>query len=371
MRISLVIFLFFCTTVFCNAQNLIPDSSFENNKAIPTEFSAIGNSNTWSRVGMGTTDLFSESNKRKGKYSMVDIPQNAMGFQFPHSGKSYAGFFLFSHGDYREYLQTPLTEPLKKGKTYQLSLYINLANYAQTSIDQIGFYFDKEEKHFSTSDVLENTEPVYIKLGKSSSDTSKWRQVSGRYRARGGETYIVIGSFHINKIRRTGFSFPKNLRTPVNKHSMRDAYYFVDDVSLVELTNIPDPPDSLMSIGKDTLANLVSGAPLVMKNVLFETNRSTLSAVSYPDLDKLVDYLQMNPGYKIEISGHTDSTGNEKVNKRLSMERARRIQKYLEEKGIEKSRLEVFGYGAEKPLFSNDTEEHRAANRRVEVVFNK
>jgi len=365
-----IVFLFF----LCNhlsAQNLIPDSSFENNMAIPTDFSGIGNSNSWSRPSMGTTDLFSVSDRKKKKYSFVDVPQNAMGFQFPHSGKSYAGFFLFSHDDYREYLQTPLTEPLKKNKTYLLSMYVNLANLSQTYIDQIGFCLGTEEKHYPIGDELEELDPTYIKLGRAANDTARWRQITARYRAKGGESFIIIGSFAINKIRKTGFQFPKKSKTIINKTSMRDAYYFVDDVSLMLMTNVPDPPDSIVSIGKDTLEHVSEENPLILRNVLFEKNKSSVLATSYSDLDKLADYLMVNSEYKIEISGHTDSTGNENINKKLSTERAKHVAKYLIGKGISKKRIATFGHGAEKPLFINDTEEHKSLNRRVEAVFVK
>ena len=351
------------------AQNLIPDSSFENNRAVPIDFSAIGNSETWSRPGMGTTDLFCVNDRKKRKYSMVDVPMNAMGFQYPHSGKCYAGFFLFSHGDYREYLQTPLLTPLKKNKTYLLSIYINLANFSQTFIDQIGFCFGSEEKHFPIGDVITELEPTYIKLGKAANDTARWRQITARYKAKGGESYLIFGSFDIGKIRKTGFQFPKKMKTIINKNSMRDAYYFVDDVSLIEMTNVPELPDSIVNVRKDTLSDVATSAPIILRNVLFETNRWDILPSSYLGLDVLGDYMQINSEYKIEISGHTDSTGNILSNKKLSEKRALQVAKYLIGKGINRNRITTIGYGAEKPLFVNDTEEHKYLNRRVEIVF--
>jgi len=370
MKVYFKISLFFLFGSNLFSQNLIPDSSFENNKAIPTDFSGIGNSNTWSRPSMGTTDLFSKSDRKKKKYSLVDVPQNVMGFQYPHSGQSYAGFFLFSHDDYREYLQTPLIVPLEKNKTYQFSIYINLANLAQTYIDQIGFCFTTEEKHYPTGDELMGMNPVYIQLGRAANDTTRWRQITGRYKAKGGETYLIFGSFQINKIRKTGFHLPKHMKTIINKTSQRDAYYFVDDVRLIEMKNIPVLPDSVISIGKDTVS-VSESKPLILKNVLFERNRSNVLSLSFSDLDNLAGYLIMNPEYKIEIRGHTDSTGNYKINKKLSEERAKQVAKYLIRKGIDKKRIVASGYGAEKPIFLNDTEEHRSLNRRVEVLFSK
>lgn len=353
------------------AQNLVPDSSFENNRAIPTDFSAIGYSYTWSRASMGTTDLFCKNDRRKNKYSIVDVPQNVMGFQFPHSGNSYAGFFLFSHGDYREYLQAPLITPLKKNKTYLFSAWINLANLSQTYIDQIGVCFTNEEKHYESGDVITDLEPVYIKLGKAGSDTARWNKVSVRYKAKGGETFVLFGSFDINRIKKTGFKFPKKTKTIINKSSQRDAYYLVDDVCVIEMKNIPDAPDSLISIGKDTLSNIQSGTSIVLKNVLFESGKSDILRSSYPDLDKLADYLLTNPGLKLKIIGHTDNSGNAKANKKLSEERAKMVALYLTGSGVDKKRITTTGLGDTQPLFENDTEEHKSENRRVEIVFER
>ncbi|HXB41791.1 MAG TPA: OmpA family protein [Bacteroidia bacterium] len=355
-------------------QNLIPDSSFENNKAIPVNFSGIGYSNSWNRAGRGTTDLFCECDKRSKKYSFADVPQNAMGYQYAHSGKCYAGFFLFSHGDYREYLQSPISMPLEKGKTYIFSMYVSLANYSRTTIDQIGVCFTEEEKHYETGDVITDLNPVYMKADKIGRDTSDWFKITAIYKAKGGEAFLIIGSYELNRIKKTKFSFPKNMKTPINKTSERDAYYLVDDVSLIEWLNPPIEEikkDSVITINSDTLNNVSLNANMVLKNVLFETNKATVLESSYPDLDKLVEYLKTNPEFNLKIIGHTDNNGDKKLNMKLSGERAKQVAEYLVKKGVDKKRLNTKGYGDNKPLFTNDTEEHKALNRRVEIIFSK
>jgi OmpA-OmpF porin, OOP family len=364
-------FLLFFSNVLVS-QNLVPDSSFENNKAIPTDFSAIGNSKTWSRPGMGTTDLFCEADRKGKKYSLVGVPQNAMGYQFAHSGICYAGFFLFSHDTYREYLQTPLVNSLEKGKTYFFSMYISLADYSRTYIEQIGFCFLSKEQHFTNGDVLDDLNPVYVDINEVGRDVKEWHHVTGRYKANGTEKYLIIGSFDVKKIRRTRFVFPKDLKSPIHKDSGRDAYYFVDDVSLIEWINPPVEnvkTDSLITIGVDTLNEIPANKPLILKNVLFETNKATVLGSSFSDLDKLADYLSFNPEIKLKIVGHTDNSGNKSTNKKLSEARAKQVADYLIKRGIDKKRISNSGYGDTKPLFENDTEEHKAQNRRVEIVF--
>jgi len=71
---------------------------------------------------------------------------------------------------------------------------------------------------------------------------------------------------------------------------------------------------------------------------------------------------------KIAIEGHTDNTGDAAHNKKLSGDRAHAVMKALIGQKIDKSRLSAKGYGAERPLVANDTEDNRAKNRRVELV---
>ncbi len=111
---------------------------------------------------------------------------------------------------------------------------------------------------------------------------------------------------------------------------------------------------------------LPSRTPIVLENVLFELNKTVLLKESSLALDKLVDQLQTDKTMKIEIKGHTDNTGNEIENQKLSERRAKAIVDYLVAKNIDKNRLSFKGFGSKQPIASNDTEEGRKKNRRVE-----
>ena len=78
-------------------------------------------------------------------------------------------------------------------------------------------------------------------------------------------------------------------------------------------------------------------------------------------------FLKQNPEVKIEISGHTDNTGSDQHNYRLSENRAFEVYKYLFLNHIQKERMEYKGYGKDRPLRTNDTEEGRKENRRTEI----
>ncbi len=103
-----------------------------------------------------------------------------------------------------------------------------------------------------------------------------------------------------------------------------------------------------------------------LNNVFFETNKYELQKESFPELNRLAEFLKTNPTVKIEISGHTDNVGSESYNKNLSQQRANTVKQYLISQGCNKNQLISVGYGESKPVETNATEEGRAKNRRVE-----
>lgn len=106
----------------------------------------------------------------------------------------------------------------------------------------------------------------------------------------------------------------------------------------------------------------------VIGSVLFDIDKSLIHVEYDPELDNVVEVLNKNPDMKITIDGHTDSTGTAKYNKALSIKRSDAIRDYLVNKGIDKKRLDVEGYGLTRPIASNKTKEGRAKNRRVELT---
>ncbi|MCB9224893.1 MAG: OmpA family protein [Crocinitomicaceae bacterium] len=114
------------------------------------------------------------------------------------------------------------------------------------------------------------------------------------------------------------------------------------------------------------LKNIKIGSKIALRNVFFDTGKSTLRSESNAELDRLVQLLKDVPGLKIELSGHTDNTGSATANVQLSQDRAQAVMNYLVSKGISKSRLTAKGYGDSMPVATNDTSEGRQLNRRTE-----
>ncbi|MBN2668827.1 MAG: OmpA family protein [Bacteroidales bacterium] len=114
------------------------------------------------------------------------------------------------------------------------------------------------------------------------------------------------------------------------------------------------------------LSKMAVGTKIVLKNIFFDYAKATLRSTSFPELDRLYNLLVEFPNMRIEISGHTDNQGSRTTNEKLSGARAKSVVDYLVKKGIDASRLESKGYAFDQPIATNDTEEGRQQNRRVE-----
>ena len=108
-----------------------------------------------------------------------------------------------------------------------------------------------------------------------------------------------------------------------------------------------------------------------LNNIFFEYAKSVLMKSSFPELDRVVKFLEDNPTMKIELSGHTDNDGSDVFNLELSRARAQAVVSYLISKGQNPSRFTAVGYGETRPVASNDTEEGKQLNRRVEFKILK
>jgi len=109
----------------------------------------------------------------------------------------------------------------------------------------------------------------------------------------------------------------------------------------------------------------------VQKDILFEFDKYTLQSEYHQFLDQIAALLKKNPLIKIEIQGHTDNVGTPQYNMELSLKRARAVQDYLANRGIDAKRISAKGYGAKMGKTTNATAEGRALNRRTTIVYAK
>jgi outer membrane protein OmpA-like peptidoglycan-associated protein len=113
------------------------------------------------------------------------------------------------------------------------------------------------------------------------------------------------------------------------------------------------------------------GQVVRLNNIFFESGKATLKPESFEELDRVVKLLTDNPTMEIDLAGHTDNVGTDEANQQLSDDRSKAVYDYLTSKGILASRLSTKGYGETKPIDTNDTEDGRSKNRRVEFTIRK
>ncbi len=110
-----------------------------------------------------------------------------------------------------------------------------------------------------------------------------------------------------------------------------------------------------------------SGRSAVLNNLFFDSNQASLKPRSRTELSRLVEFLRQDPNLRVEVAGHSDNVGTPAANLSLSQRRAQAVLDYLRSQGVPAARLRAKGYGETKPLVANDSETHRAQNRRIEL----
>jgi outer membrane protein OmpA-like peptidoglycan-associated protein len=356
MRAQISPFFLVMSLLLCiqgSAQNLVKNGSFEELLECPKEVSSLAkNAFHLSSPTNGTTDIFSTCSKGK-----VAAPKNFRGNQEPLSGDAYAGLYLYSPNDYREYIQLPLNTVLKKGAYYEFSLFVSLAESSTVSTSNLNVLFTDQPITVNTSKNLSKSRLLRDKNHKfnfqklswkgSSRAVDDWVKVEIGFEAKGFEKNIVLGNFDGDEVTT---KFKTKSKGAVTKEF---AYYYIDDVTLIK--------------NRHHMYEL--GAPYVIEGVRFETDSYLLSELAKTKVRELYQRLQTMPKGKITINGHTDDMGSEGHNEFLSHKRAKAVATYLVQLGFPEDRIVWEGHGNRKPLVPKLTEEARLKNRRVDFVI--
>lgn len=155
----------------------------------------------------------------------------------------------------------------------------------------------------------------------------------------------------------TGRTYALSVRAP--------EYLFHSETFALEEKSDEKPYDIRVELLK-----VAEGNAVVLKNVFFDLDKAELKPRSKPELENLAEFMRAHPDIRVEIAGHTDSQGDDAYNKDLSQRRAAAVKEYLVTRlGVEPARIRTRGYGAERPIASNDTAEGRALNRRTEFMI--
>ncbi|MEI7597132.1 MAG: OmpA family protein [Bacteroidota bacterium] len=340
-----MIFSTFCflTSAILYSQNLISNYSFENGNC-PYDYSGMSNVDEWGEYSHFSSDYFNSCVKEiQSKYIEADmsVPDNIFGHQDAKTGNAYAGFAYAN-----EIIQTKLISPLQKDSLYFVSFFVNLSESSSFAIWRIGAFISNSPIKYDGTylNVYKSNPQILNDSLNYITDTVEWKEIFGYYKAKGGESFISIGSF----------ASVDNDRKILNDNTKQKRYYYIDDVSISKI-NEKDRKD----IARDTI--------IAIDGLLFEIGKDTLLLSKNEVLDALIKSLKFSKNYLVDISGHTDNVGDEKNNIKLSTLRAKYIASYFIKSGINQRLVSYQGFGSSKPISNNKSSGGRAKNRRVDI----
>lgn len=221
------------------AQNLVPNPSFEMNTACPAGIGGVlMNCTPWINPTSGTSDYFHACNG-----GAVSVPNNFVGSQPANTGEAYCGGYYYFGGSgssYREYLQVELTEPLISGVTYDVSLWYSLADNGNVScgIDKLGIHLSADAPSSGGTSVLDVTPQVELMAGFIT-NTTTWLQLTSCFVAAGSEKFLTIGNFYTDA----------QTNTHPDCAGGQLTYMYIDDVSVV--LNGSTPGSITVDLGPD------------------------------------------------------------------------------------------------------------------------
>lgn len=393
LKSCLCLSLLFVLHRWCPAQNLVVNGSFERQaprqagvwQAPPKSCAFSGSAqivNTsaqgWKTFEVQTPDLLAN-----------DTAKGCPEFPAPRSGQRMMGLIMFhpfQDGqfafDYHELIQGTLAKPLEKGKTYRLSFWVytddslgsrHLNNvYGRstgirpTLCGNFGFYFSdspiNDKENFMLSQLDFPVKPQ-VNLEKIVETNGQWRKISLAFTPdRSQYKYFLFGNFFFDGVTRINMGDEERMQLdeanqslPFWKKTKRIAYYLFDDFAIVADDN---------AVIEQSL--LVEKKYVMQDALLFDIGKSELRPEASAALDRLAQVLRKNTTLRFEIAGHTDHVGDDKNNQLLSEARAKTVYDALLARSVEPAQLAWSGYGETRPGASNDTEEGRQKNRRVE-----
>ena len=175
---------------------------------------------------------------------------------------------------------------------------------------------------------------------------------------------IRNGNLYLNK---DSISFSSNIFSlPIENVDTYNFKFVVDNYFIKDTTLRVDKSVDIFI----NLDEVKSGSRVVLKNLIFKQSSTDLDDESLPYLNDLLHLFRSNSEIQITIEGHTDNRGDFRSNIKLSRERSETIKNFLVTNGIKKSQIKVKGLGPTKPRYSNESEESRKLNRRVELFVN-
>ncbi len=362
----MLLFLGFVPSVFSqkgtvSVTNIVPNPGFERYAGPPVGWSYRGAyfaqvMKYWFSATTASPDIYGP-----GVHVPRDWAEKGFGDARPHTGKAMAGltFFGCTNGKphCREFVEIQLAEPLVAGQTYYVEFWVTHLEKS-LQINNIGALFSEHRIENKTDEPIV-AEPQVNAKELVVAPQSKWVKVSGSFKAAEEAEYLIIGNFHNDAA---------TLNYAHREDCFNYAYYYVDDVVVRKsppYLTVPVKPDDL------TRQTFEPGKTIRLKNIYFEFDKDELMPRSFVELNKLLGILRGNPLMAIEVVGHTDNYGEDAYNLDLSRRRSKAVVDFLMQNRIPVSRLRYRGEGERQPVATNETDEGRAQNRRVEFMVVK
>lgn len=226
MRVLYLFFLIvYCPSLAMGQINLVPNPSFEDTtNCVGFPIQNLGF--PWFAPTIATPDFFYGLNPTCGNSAL----NNPSGFQLPHTGNAYIGIYLHNWSA-RDYISVKLNDTLISGHNYKVDFYTSRANLFTYSTDKLGAYLSNSQINQTGSGYLPYSPQIINPTGNFLNDSVNWINITGIYKAIGGETYFTIGNF------------ADSASTPIvdldnTPGTYNDAYYYIDDVSIIDLDSI-------------------------------------------------------------------------------------------------------------------------------------
>lgn len=340
--------------------NLVPNAGFEQFSILPHGWFYRGSDFTalikdWSSASEASPDVYGPD------INPPDTWKNrGFGEKRPRSGQYMVGITAFGCNQgkphCREYVQVNLKEPLVPGQAYHVEFWASPLNSGMRA-NNIGIYFSKNKLQEKTDRVILREPQVFSKRIIPGNQFS-WHKVQGDFTADEACKFLTIGNFYSDEE-------TQNSSRAEGGHAF--AYYYIDDVVVHKRPPIVTGVEDEFSDWYPLEENKV----ITLDNILFDTDKSTIRKKGQDDLTKLLHILEEYPTMEIEVGGHTDFVGGFDYNMELSLRRARSVVSYLMDHGVDQSRLSYIGYGTTRPIATNQNDEGRQQNRRVEFRIRK
>lgn len=176
----------------CISQNLLPNGNFEFYSSCPSDHDQVYKAIPWYKPNSNTSDYFNACFQPPSVVLDVGVPVNGVGYQEAHSGNGYCGLGFEPPFSYYEYIASPLSEPLKAGTNYCVSMWVSLADTFCLAVNKLGILFSNDSIYSALNHI--NVVPD-IQFDEVVNNKGEWMNLSTTYLASGGEQYLSIGIF--------------------------------------------------------------------------------------------------------------------------------------------------------------------------------